>query len=308
LVIQGLVIPPQLHYPNCADATITGKTTVARHYGRFLALVQIIPGNLFVETTGSRLANGGVPGVKKQLEELINAGGGTIFIDEAYQLTTEHSFQGRQVLDFLLAEMENNVGTIVFIFAGYNKEMEKFFEHNPGLKSRIPYSLQFKDYEDGELLDMLENLIKKKYGGKMKVEDTDGIRGLYGRIAIRRLGRGRGQNGFGNARALANMFAKISERQAERLSKERRQGQNPDDLLLVKEDLIGPEPSKVMKESAAWKKLQEMIGLGPVKSSVTNLFFMVDQNYQRELLEKSPHQVSLNRVFIGQLHHPLRTS
>ena len=33
--------------------------------------------------------------------------------------------------------MENNVGTIVFILAGYNKEMEKFFQHNPGLLSRF---------------------------------------------------------------------------------------------------------------------------------------------------------------------------
>ena len=202
-------------------------------------------------------------------------------------------------MDFLLAEMENNVGKIVFIFAGYNKEMEKFFEHNPGLKSRVPYKLQFKDYEDDELLSMLDNLIVKMYGGRMKVDDKDGIKGLYGRIAVRRLGRGRGKNGFGNARALANMFAKIRERQADRLSKKRRLGEQPDDLLFVKEDLIGPDPSKVMVESAAWKKLQSMIGLGMVKKSVTNFFSMINMNYLRELREMKITQVSLNRVFLG---------
>lgn len=82
---------------------------------------------MFIETTGSRLANDGVPGAKKTIETLINAGGGTIFVDEAYQLTSGQNYGGGQVLDFLLAEMENNVGKIVFIFAGYNKEMEKFF-------------------------------------------------------------------------------------------------------------------------------------------------------------------------------------
>jgi hypothetical protein len=66
-----------------------------------------------------------VPGVKKQTEELLKAGGGVMFIDEAYQLTGEHNFAGRQVLDFLLAEMENNVGKIVYSFAGYAREMEK---------------------------------------------------------------------------------------------------------------------------------------------------------------------------------------
>jgi hypothetical protein len=80
-----------------------GKTTIARQYARFLASVQVLPGNEFVETTGSRLANDGVPGVKKQIEEILKAGGGTMFIDEAYQLTGEHNFAGKQVLDFLLA-------------------------------------------------------------------------------------------------------------------------------------------------------------------------------------------------------------
>ena len=72
-------------------------------------------------------------GIKKHIETVLKAGGGTIFIDEAYQLANGNSFQGSQVLDFVLAEMENNVGKLVFILAGYHKEMEKFFEHNPGI-------------------------------------------------------------------------------------------------------------------------------------------------------------------------------
>ena len=54
-----------------------------------------------------------------------------------------------------------------------------------------------------------------------------------------------------------------------------------------------------MGESAAWKKLRSMIGLGAVKKSVTEMFSMLATNYQRELLEKAPHQISLNRVFLG---------
>jgi replication-associated recombination protein RarA len=257
----------------------------------------VLPGNAWVETTGSSIANDGIPGIKKVIEDVIKAGGGTIFVDEAYQLATQSNIGGSQVLDFMLAEMENRVGTIVFILAGYNKEMEKFFEHNPGLTSRVPYRLQFNDYNDEELLTMLEKLVEKKYSGRMAVED--GIRGLYGRIAIKRLGRGRGTPGFGNARALQNMFSKVSERQAQRLNKERREGTYPDDFLMLKEDLIGPDPSKVMVESKAWKKLQSLIGLGTVKTSITSLFALLDTNYQRELIEKDPMALSLNRVFIG---------
>ncbi|EPQ56100.1 P-loop containing nucleoside triphosphate hydrolase protein [Gloeophyllum trabeum ATCC 11539] len=277
----------------------TGKTTVARLYGQFLASAQVIPGNMFIETTGARLANDGVQGIQKQLESIINAGGGTIFIDEAYQLTSEHNFEGKKVLDFLLAEMENQVGKVVFIFAGYSKEMESFFEHNPGLPSRVPFTLHFKDYEDADLMDMLEKMIHRKWSGRMKIDDESGIRGLLGRIAVRRLGRGRGTKGFGNARALENMCAKMTERQASRVSKARRQGKSVDDFLLVKEDIIGPQPSKVMVESKSWGRLQSMIGLISVKDTVRTLFAMVQTNYQRELLEKEPDQISLNRVFLG---------
>jgi replication-associated recombination protein RarA len=257
----------------------------------------VLPGNAFIETTGSRLANDGVAGVKKHIEEVVNGGGGAIFVDETYQLASEHNFQGSQVLDFLLAEMENKVGTIVFILAGYNKQMEKFFEHNPGLTSRVPYKLQFADYQDDEFLLMLEQLITKRYGGRMKVEG--GVQGLYGRIAVRRLGRGRGREGFGNARALQNMFQKVSERQAERLTREGMKGLRSDPLLLLKEDLIGPDPSQAIGQTAAWTKLQALIGLESVKESVRNQFRLLEKNYQRELQEKEPMQTSFNRVLLG---------
>ncbi|KAG2057924.1 P-loop containing nucleoside triphosphate hydrolase protein [Suillus hirtellus] len=275
----------------------TGKTTVARLYAQFLESVQVLPGDAFIETTGSSLAHEGVGGAKKLIADAMKVGGGAIFIDEAYQLVSEHQHTGGQVLDFLLAEMENQVGTLVFILAGYSKQMEKFFEHNPGLPSRVPYTLKFADYTDPELLTMLEALIEKRYSGQMKVED--GIRGLYARIAVRRLGRGRGREGFGNARALQNMFAKVAQRLAERLKKQRQQGWITDDFLIIKEDFIGPDPSQVLPQCAPWAKLQKMIGLGSVKDSVRNFFDIVDTNYHRELQEKEPLAMSLNRVFLG---------
>jgi hypothetical protein len=90
--------------------------------------------------------------------------------------------------------MENHIGSIIFILAGYSKQMEKFFEHNPGLPSHMPHTLKFADYTDEELLLMLEQLIHKKYYGKMKVEDD--IQGLYNRIAVQHLGCGWGQEGL----------------------------------------------------------------------------------------------------------------
>ncbi|KAG8221423.1 P-loop containing nucleoside triphosphate hydrolase protein [Butyriboletus roseoflavus] len=272
----------------------TGKTTVAKLYSQFLESIQVLPGDAFMETTGSKLSNEGVGGAQNLINQALQVGGGAIFIDEAYQLTNENS--GKQVLDFLLAEMENRVGTLIFVLAGYNKEMEKFFEHNPGLPSRVPYRLQFADYTDVELMTMLEDLILKRYQSRMDIED--GIRGLYSRVAVRRLGRSRGVPGFGNARALQNMFANVCERQAERVEKVRRAGAFANDFFMTKEDLIGPDPSQI-PNNATWTELQGLIGLDSVKQSVRNFFALVETNYHRELEEKEPLQMSLNRVFLG---------
>jgi hypothetical protein len=59
----------------------------------------------------------------------------------------------------------------------------QFFEHNPGLPSRVPYTLRFEDYTDEELMNIFDALIEKKFEGRMKVSDRDGIRGLYGTAA-----------------------------------------------------------------------------------------------------------------------------
>jgi hypothetical protein len=186
---------------------------------------------------------------------------------------------------------------VVFVLAGYSKQMESFFGHNPGLPSRFPIEMKFADYTDEELLHILELKIYKKYTGKMKCEE--GVRGLYCRIVARRVGRGRGREGFGNARTIENTLAQIASRQAVRLRKERRAGQKPDDLFFTKEDLIGPEPSGVLAKSEAWQKLQELIGLSGVKESVKSLVDTAQQNYLRELAEEPPIEYSLNKVFLG---------
>lgn len=275
----------------------TGKTTVARLYAKFLCKVGALPGDHFIETSGSGLANDGVNACKKHIEEILNSGGGVFFIDEAYQLVSGNSSGGKAVLDYLLAEIENLTGKVAFVLAGYNKQMEAFFAHNPGIPSRIPIEMEFKDYEDEELLRILGYTINKKYNGAMKVED--GMLGLYARIVARRIGRGRGREGFGNAREVQNRLAIITERQAKRLKRERRRGGKPDDNLLTKKDLIGPEPEVALKGNPSWAKLQKMIGLEAVKQSVKVLLDTLQFNYQRELEEKPIIEYSLNRCFIG---------
>ena len=175
--------------------------------------------------------------------------------------------------------------------------MESFFAHNPGIPSRFPRHIQFADYKDSELLEILNYGIRKRYDGRMKLED--GSRGLYARIVARRVGRGRGNDGFGNARAVENALSLVCLRQAKRLRVERRNGSMPDDLLMTKSDLIGPAPSDVLTGNLKWKELQRMVGLTMVKDSVQALFNSIQFNYQRELEEQQLVDFSLNKVFLG---------
>ncbi|RAL01738.1 putative AAA family ATPase [Aspergillus ibericus CBS 121593] len=254
----------------------TGKTTVAGLYAKFLTSMGVIPGSFVVETTGSRLANDGVTGCEKQINNIISNGGGVLFIDEAYQLSQGHG-SGSQVIDFLVGE--------------------KFFAHNPGLPSRFPREFSFEDYDDDELRRILEHRIRKKYSGRMTVEG--GMDGLYCRIVARRLGRQRGKEGFANARAVANACSRIFERQARRLKRERRRKTSVDDLYLTREDLIGPEPSNALQNCFAWQKLQSMIGLKSVKEDVQALLDSIQSNYNRELSEQPLVEFTLNRVLLG---------
>jgi len=276
---------------------VIGKTTVARHYGKVLTTLNVLPGDGFVETTGSKLANEGIAGVKKLLSELEAKGGGVFFCDEAYQLADSDNHGGKSVLDYLLAEIEGLTGSVAFIFAGYRKHMEKVFAHNSGFKSRFPNELRFEDYTEAELLQILQYQIHKWYRGTMSIED--GPNGLYMQIAARRLSSSRGRDGFGNARAAENLFARIRNQQAIRIEKERYAGTQVDDLFLSKEDLIGPEPIAALKASDAWKSLQELTGLAEVKKSVHSLIELIGTNYQRELQRLDVVEVSLNRVFLG---------
>ena len=241
-------------------------------------------------TTGTRLASGGVQGCQLLLKNLEK--GGVLLVDEAHQMLSG----GSAVLDLLLSEVEKLTGKVVFIFAGYGRQMEAFTSHNPSFPTLIPTTIQFPDYNDIELHLILIHEMKLKFGKRLKIEG--GKYGPFMRIVIKRIGRGRGKYGFGNAREVQKVLLRIRSRQASRLFLSMKAGQHTNDMFLTQDDLIGPAPSKAFT-STAWKKLQEMIGLREVKDAVEALIHRLQINYKRELAEKPLVECSLNKLFLG---------
>lgn len=132
----------------------TGKTTVARIVGRIYKCIGLLSKGHFVEVSRTDLI-AGYQGqtalkVKKVIEQ---AKGGVLFIDEAYSITeNEHSDSyGRECLTELTKALEDYREDLVVIVAGYTEPMNKFFESNPGLKSRFNTFIEFDDYSPNEL-------------------------------------------------------------------------------------------------------------------------------------------------------------
>lgn len=93
-----------------------------------------------------------------QVKEVFrNAKGRVLFIDEAYSLVDawDNSY-GDEAIATIVQEMENNRDDTIVIFAGYPDKMRAFFSRNPGLRSRVPFSIHFRDYSSDELLQIFD--------------------------------------------------------------------------------------------------------------------------------------------------------
>jgi hypothetical protein len=96
----------------------------------------------------------------------------------------------------------------VVILAGYADRMDRFYQSNPGFRSRIAHHIDFPDYENGELLDIAEKLL----GEQNYHLDAGAQRAMTEYIALRRA-----QPHFANARSIRNALDRARLRQANRL-------------------------------------------------------------------------------------------
>lgn len=273
----------------------TGKTTIARLYARFLRSLDMLPDSDFHETSGAILLRGGTKAVKKAISSIHSSRPkGVILIDQPQVLATD---QGREVVEYMMHEMDRLQEAVAFVFAGNKSDIETFLSFEPRLRRRVHIDFKFEDFKDPELLQLLQKQAKDKYGGKMRFEM--GEDNLYMRIVSRRIGRGRNKNEFGNVRDVELALKRIQTRQANRLVERRKAHQEADDFFFSKTDLIGLPPANALAESGAWAALNRLVGLDSVKEAVCVFVDRAQTNYQCDLDEKPPVETTLNKVFLG---------
>lgn len=228
----------------------TGKTTIAKAMGQMLHNMGILSkGHVVVKERSTLIGKFYSDEEVNTLNALEEAQGGILFIDEAYQLYSEHDPRdpGRLVIETLMTKLadESNRDWML-ILAGYPEEMMKLYHINPGLASRIPSSniYTFDDYSENELLEIAENyLSQNQYSLSDEAREALLIR-LKADYSSR-------DKSFGNARHVINLIQlEILPRIATRISK------NPspsiDDLTTI---LASDIPEPIKKELTTRRKI-----------------------------------------------------
>jgi len=214
----------------------TGKTTVGLKMADILfQLGYIQKGHLLTVTRDDLVGQYIGHTAPKTKEVLKKAMGGVLFIDEAYYLykpDNERDY-GSEAIEILLQVMENQRDDLVVILAGYKEPMDKFYESNPGLSSRIANHIDFPDYSVEELLKI----------AKLMLEDQQYQLTPDAEIALESyIQRRKERPLFANARSVKNALDRARMRQANRIFDSRGQ-------ILTKKELVNLEAADILQST-----------------------------------------------------------
>ena len=212
---KGLKTPKLSYHLVFTGSPGTGKTTVARIVARIYKDLGILKKGHTVETDRSGLVAEYVGQTAQKTNAIVDSAlNGVLFIDEAYALVPEHagSDYGQEAISTLLKRMEDDRDKLVVIIAGYNKEMKRFIDSNPGLQSRFNRYINFPDYTAEELVRIFHMYMKKNE--YTIAADANELLKERLETAVENKDRN-----FGNARYVRNIFEKAIQAQANRLSK-----------------------------------------------------------------------------------------
>lgn len=201
---------PTLHM-NFTGNPGTGKTTVANRMAGLLNSLGYVRKGHLVSVTRDDLVGQYIGHTAPKTKEILKkAMGGVLFIDEAYYLyrpDNERDY-GQEAIEILLQVMENQRDDLVVILAGYADRMAKFYESNPGFRSRVAHHIDFPDYADSELLHIAEMMLDQqnyKFSSPARKAMGDYIT------------QPRTQPHFANARSIRNALDRSRLRHANRL-------------------------------------------------------------------------------------------
>ena len=193
----------------------TGKTTVARIMGKILKILGFLTKGHFVEVTRDNLVGQYIGQTGPKVSKIVeSAKGGILFIDEAYSLNghAENDY-GNEVIASFVKAMEDYKDEMIFIYAGYKKEMDTMINMNPGMKDRIAFKIEFPDYNEKELFKIFEMMSENNNYKLTETASTELFKILTS------IYKTKGEN-FGNGRIVRRIFERVEIIQNGRISKD----------------------------------------------------------------------------------------
>lgn len=218
----------------------TGKTTVAMRMGEILKRLGYVREGHLITVTRDDLVGQYIGHTAPKTKEVIKkAMGGVLFIDEAYYLYKPENERdyGQESIEILLQVMENNRDDLVVILAGYKDRMERFFQSNPGMRSRIAHHVDFPDYHPHELLAIAKLMLAEQ--NYRFSADAEKAFAEYLKLRMK-------MEHFANARSIRNALDRSRLRQANRLFGSKNKNLTREDLMTLQaEDILA---SRVFSE------------------------------------------------------------
>ena len=241
----------------------TGKTTVARIIGNALFRLKVRENNNFIEVDRGKIVGNVIGDTAKLTKAAIDtAKGGTLFIDEAYSLYKKESGNdfGKEAIDTLLKDMEDNRSEYSVIMAGYRKQMTEMLNHaNPGFRSRFTHHIDIPDFTDSELIQIAHNIAGKK-GHTIASDGDEALR--------KRIKRERIDETFGNARFIRGLMNEAIRNKANRFAEK---GYSEDEVRIIKAEDICPPNEETSSLDELMSRLNKLTGLDDVKKSIEDL-------------------------------------
>ncbi len=270
----------------------TGKTSIARLVAEMLNSMGLLKFGQLVECDRASLVSN-IPGetAKKTEEKFKEALGGVLFIDEAYTLANDSI--GREAIETLLKLVEDYSREVIVILAGYEEEMESFFDVNIGLRSRFPLWTNFEDYNPNELLEMAIRLMESK-GFKLSKNGYSALKKSFIDIYEN------SDSQSGNGRMVRNYVENLIRVQSIRIAEEDTSVYEIN--LITARDIEKLNTSQHDNEFDLEKRLNNLVGNEEAKEFLRNQYKLIRVKEKRKKLGLSTDiNRYMNIIFTGEI-------
>lgn len=271
----------------------TGKSTVARLFGKILSEDGLLPIGHFIKTDVSELVGEYVGSTRPKTRAVCErARGGVLFIDEAYGLMSGsngegHVDYGKEAIEVLIQFMEDNDDSLV-IFAGYTDEITELIDKgNQGFRRRFNDLgfFYFNDYSPAVLYDISIKMVPVQYTDQFALA-------LKNLIKFKHAYRNKK---FGNVGDMENLVNLI-------VGSYRQSGSSgPLDICHIPDNLRKLIDPTMLDEDKMLSKLNSLVGQEEVKNVIKRLYNSALASRRKITIIKGyqPEMKKLNFIFSG---------